>query len=200
MTHENGRQQPLEIGGTWADSPTAVIEALLFVSSEGETVARLAAVLDWPPATVQTAVAALERELLEQRRGIHLQRTGDRLQLVSSPAYGPVVNRLLGLERTLRLSGAAVETLAFVAYRQPATRGEIETVRGVDSGSVVATLLARELIAPVGRRSTPGNPTEYGTTAQFLQAFGLASLDELPDLGSLVLPTDQAGVVDEPAS
>jgi segregation and condensation protein B len=182
LLHEHEGNMPAE----------AAIEALLFVSSEGETINRLATALEWPVARVRSAVDALEQDLLDSQRGIVLQRHGDRLQLVSAPAFGQAVGRLLGLERTTRLSGASLETLALVAYRQPITRGEIEGVRGVDSGSVIATLLARELIAPVGRRSTPGNPTEYGSTSQFLAAFGLTSLAELPPLNELWLPAANA--------
>jgi segregation and condensation protein B len=86
------------------------------------------------------------------------------------------------MERSAKLSNAALETLALVAYRQPITRVEIESIRGVDSTGVVSTLIARELIEPRGRRATPGNPVEYGTTPQFLQFFGLASLADLPPL------------------
>jgi segregation and condensation protein B len=86
------------------------------------------------------------------------------------------------MERTVKLSSAALETLALVAYRQPVTRSEIEAVRGVDSSGVLATLVARELVEARGRRSTPGNPVEYGTTPGFLQFFGLTSLDELPPM------------------
>jgi segregation and condensation protein B len=163
-------------------NPGAAIEALLFASPEGETIGRLAAALQWSMAETRDAVECFERELAGSPRGLLLQRSGDELQLVTAPRYGPAIQRLHGLERTVRLSGAALETLALIAYRQPVTRSEIEAVRGVDSASVVSTLLARELIDVVGKRSTPGTPTEYGTSATFLQMFGLSSLDALPRL------------------
>ncbi|RIK39839.1 MAG: SMC-Scp complex subunit ScpB [Chloroflexi bacterium] len=164
---------------------SAALEALLFVSPDGETVQRLATALEVAPATIREGLRCLEAALRSSRRGLRVQQSGERYQLVSAAEYGPAVARLLGLERSIRLSAAALETLALIAYRQPVTRGEIEAVRGVDSASVIATLLARELIAPIGKRMTPGSPTEYGTTAQFLQAFGLTTLEELPTLGDL---------------
>jgi segregation and condensation protein B len=96
------------------------------------------------------------------------------------------------MERTVKLSSAALETLALVAYRQPVTRSEIEAIRGVDSSGVLATLVARELVEPLGRRSTPGNPVEYGTTPAFLQFFGLTSLDELPAVADEPVQADPA--------
>lgn len=172
---------------------TAALEALLFASPEGETVQRLASALGWPPSAVRVTLDTLQQELFDARRGIILQRDGDHAQLVTAPEFGPAVGRLLGLERTLRLSGAALETLALIAYRQPMTRAEIEAVRGVDSGSVISTLLARELILPLGRRAAPGMPIEYGTTVHFLQAFGLASLEDLPTLGDVASPIADRG-------
>jgi segregation and condensation protein B len=176
------RQEPLEIAVTPAGERAAALEALLFASGEPEEIATLAAALEWPPAQVRVGLDELEEQLREGERGIMLQRDETRVQLVSAPRFGPSVTRLLGLERTQKLSGAALETLALIAYRQPATRGELEAVRGVDCSAVIATLVARELIEPLGKRPTPGNPTEFGTTPQFLQFFGLASLDELPPL------------------
>lgn len=164
------------------EDAAAAIEALLFASGSAEDLSTLAAALGWGLADVKRGLEQLDRQLRDGRRGILLQRDGDTVQLVSAPQFGQPIARLLGMERTVKLSSAALETLALVAYRQPATRSEIEAVRGVDSSGVLATLVARELVEPRGRRSTPGNPVEYGTTASFLQFFGLASLDELPPL------------------
>jgi segregation and condensation protein B len=160
----------------------AALEALLFASGELEEVATLAAALGWPSADVRKGLHELDRALREMERGVMLQRDGERARLVSAPRFGGAITRLLGLERTAKLSGAALETLALVAYRQPVTRAEIDAVRGVDSSGVLATLVARELIEVSGRRSTPGNPAEYVTSEVFLRFFGLASLAELPPL------------------
>jgi segregation and condensation protein B len=175
-------QLAMEIPSGDVDDAVAAVEALLFASGEPEEIATLAGALGWPKADVVRSLAALDARLSEQHRGLALQRDGERVQLVTSPRFGQVVARLLGMERSAKLSNAALETLALVAYRQPITRVEIEAIRGVDSSGVVSTLVARELIEPRGRRATPGNPVEYGTTTQFLQFFGLASLSELPSL------------------
>ena len=177
-----GAQATLEIPPGDAEAAVAAVEALLFASGEPEEIATLAAALGWSKGEVAAALVALETRLREEHRGLALQRDGDRVQLVTAPRFGPAVARLLGMERSAKLSAAALETLALVAYRQPITRAEIEAIRGVDSSGVVSTLVARELIEPRGRRPAPGNPVEYGTTPQFLQFFGLASLSDLPPL------------------
>ena len=165
-----------------AGERAAALEALLFASAEPEELTTLAAALGWPLADVHAGLDELDRVLRDLGRGVMLQRDGERAQMVTAPRFGAAVARLLGMERTARLSSAALETLALVAYRQPITRSEIEAVRGVDSSGVVTTLLARELIEAAGRRPTPGNPVEYTTTLAFLRMFGLASLGELPAL------------------
>lgn len=178
MTDSPQRHLELEDAG---ENGAAAVEALLFASGEAEDIATLAAALGWSKRAVADAVDELERALTAGERGVALQRDGDRIQLVTAPRYARPVERLLGIERRSRLSSAALETLAIVAYRQPVTRAEIEAVRGVDSSGVLATLVARELVEAIGRRASPGNPAEYVTTAEFLQFFGLTSLDDLPE-------------------
>jgi segregation and condensation protein B len=175
-------QAAFEIPVIAVEDAPAALEALLFASGEPEEIATLAAVLGWSQADVRAGLGRLDQQLQEGRRGIALQRDENRVQLVSDPRFGQPIARLLGLERSVKLSSAALETLALVAYRQPVTRGEIEAIRGVDSSGVIATLVSRELVEALGRRSSPGNPVEYGTTEMFLQFFGLTSLDELPPL------------------
>ena len=113
---------------------------------------------------------------------MRLQRSGNRVQLVTAPELAPSVERFLGLEARARLSRAALETLAIIAYRQPITRPKIESIRGVGSDSVLRTLLSVGLIEEVGRAPTVGRPILYSTTFEFLQHFGLRSLEELPAL------------------
>ena len=177
--HKDG-QQALDIDTGTAQERAAVVEALLFARGEQEEVGVLAATLGWTPAAVNRALDELGRQLQESGRGIILQRDGDKAQLVTAPRFGALVERMLMIERTVRLSPAALETLAIIAYRQPVTRAEIEAVRGVDSSGVLSNLVARDLIEVVGRRNTLGNPHEYGTTAAFLGFFGLSSLEDLP--------------------
>ena len=183
MIEPPGAQTELAIAAVDRAEGVAAVEALLFASGEAEDIATLAGALGWSVADVQQGVDALARMLEAGGRGLALQRNGDSVQLVTAPRFGPAVSRLLGMERQAKLSGAALETLALVAYRQPITRGEIEAVRGVDSSGVLATLVSRELVEVRGRRSGPGNPVEYGTTPAFLQFFGLTSLDQLPSAG-----------------
>jgi segregation and condensation protein B len=160
----------------------ALVESLLFVAEEPATVARLAQALDVTPEAVEAALAALSETLQTGGRGLRVQRKGDRLQLVTAPEAAPYIERFLGLDLSSRLSPAALETLAIIAYRQPVTKAEIEAVRGVNCDGVLRTLIARELVEPVGRLEQPGRPFQYGTTFQFLQHFGLESIEKLPSL------------------
>ncbi len=158
----------------------ALLEAFLLVAAEPPTIDDLAAGANTSPARVEAALAHLA---MQEDRGWILQRHGDRIQLATAPRFASYLRGFLGLDREARLSSAALETLAIVAYQQPVTRAEIETIRGVDSSGVLATLHARGLVEPVSRRSTVGNPIQYGTSADFLKHFGLRSLAELPPIG-----------------
>jgi segregation and condensation protein B len=122
-----------------------------------------------------------------------LQRQGDGLQLVTHPRAAAVVQRFLGLETSARLSTAALETLAIVAYRQPVTRAHIEAIRGVNPDYALATLTARGLVEEVGRLNAVGRPALFGTTFEFLRAFGLRSLDDLPAAGDLARRVELSG-------
>ncbi len=157
-----------------------MIEALLFVAPEPVSLQELAGVLEQEEAAV---LAALEEWAEEHReRGIRLQRLGNRVHLVSAPEAGPYVERFLGERERSRLSAAALETLAIIAYRQPVTRAEIEQLRGVDCSGVLRTLLNLGLIEDRGRARRVGRPVLYGTTFEFLRHFGLSSLEDLPPL------------------
>ena len=114
-------------------------------------------------------------------RGIRLIVDGDRIELATAPEAGALVARYIGAD-AIRLSPASLETLAIVAYRQPVTRGAIERIRGVDSDYTVRSLLHRRLIVELGRSETPGRPFLYGTSFEFLERFGLTSLEEMPPL------------------
>jgi segregation and condensation protein B len=115
-----------------------------------------------------------------ERRGLSLQWHGGRVQLTTSPYLSDLVERFLGLESTTRLSRAALETLSIIAYRQPITRPGVDAIRGVNSDGVMKSLLTKGLVQEVGRTEGPGRPILYGTTPEFLQHFGLSSLQELP--------------------
>ncbi len=158
----------------------AALEALLFVSPEAVLPAQLAAALDVSVAAVEEGLQQLEQELAT--RGLRLQRHGGRVQLTTAPEMAELIERFLGLEATSRLSRAALETLAIIAYQQPVTRPYVESIRGVSSDGVMKSLLSKGLIQEVGRAEGPGRPILYGTTADFLRHFGLNSLSELPPL------------------
>ncbi len=172
-----------------------LIESLLFVASEPITVGQLARVLELPADSVETALDRLAETC--RGRGVRLQRQGDRVQLVSAPESAAVVARFLGVQATARLSTAALEVLAIIAYRQPITRSQVEAIRGVDSSGVVRVLLARDLIAEAGRLETVGRPILYATTPSFLQQFGLTNLMDLPPLELPEVPaTPDAEIID----
>ena len=165
----------------------SIIESILFVAEEPVDTADLCRALSRSRNDVQAALVTLAERHSEG--GIRLQRTGDRVQLVSAPEAGPYVEQYLGVESRTRLSGAALEALAVVAYKQPVTRAAIEAVRGVNSDGAVASLIARGLIEEVGRVNTPGRPALFATTMKFLEHFGLKDPSELPPLivnGSVV--------------
>ena len=157
-----------------------MVESLLFVASEPVPIAQIAEALDVKPAEVEQALTELNAEIV--RRGVRVQRKGDRVQLTTLPECAPYIERFLGLDLTTRLSKPALETLAIIAYQQPVTRAQIEHVRGVNCDAVLSTLLNRGLIEEVGRLETAGRPIQYSTTFAFLQHFGLRSLDDMPSL------------------
>ncbi len=162
-------------------SISAQVESLLFVADEPISTHRLAEALGITTGQVEKALAELEE--LYAERGLRLQQVDNRVQLTTAPQAALQVERFLGLEARVYLSQAALEALAIIAYRQPVTRPEIEAIRGVGSDSVLRTLLSAGLIERSGRADTIGQPFLYATTPEFLQHFGLESLDDLPPLG-----------------
>ncbi len=160
----------------------ALLEALLLVAPEPAELRDLAAAAGVSAATVEDALAMMQAD---SSRGLAIVRHRGTAHLATASRFAPQVRRFLRLEREARLSGAALETVALIAYRQPVTRAEIEALRGVDCSGVLATLHARGLIEVVGRLQTIGNPNQYATTVEFLRQFGLSSLAELPSLNEL---------------
>jgi segregation and condensation protein B len=163
------------------------LTALLFVAGGPLDVGSLARVLEVSQPLVERALRALQAD---PPAGLMLQRNGREAQLVTAPEASEAVRRLRGQAERQRLSRAALEVLSVVAYYQPTTRAEIDAIRGVNSDHALDTLVARELVATVGRRETVGRPMLYATTLEFLRLAGLGSLDELPrvDPGSAALP------------
>ncbi len=156
----------------------AAFEAILFASHRPLKLRELQAATGGDRRETDAGLEALAAAL--SRRGVMLQRLGDEVQIVTSPAQAPYVRRALRPDVTGRLSPAAYETLAIVAYQQPVTRARIEELRGVGCETVLANLELRDLVAEVGRAPGPGQAKLYGTTMRFLQVLGLRSLDDLP--------------------
>lgn len=157
----------------------ARVEAILFVAPAPVSVQQLAEALATSPGEVEEALRLLARDL-QNARGIRLQQHEGRYQLTTAPELAEEVERFLGLEATARLSRAALETLAIIAYRQPITRPGVDAIRGVNSDGVIKSLLSKGLIQEFGRAEGPGRPILYGTTQDFLSHFGINSLDDLP--------------------
>jgi len=155
------------------------IEALLFVASEALSIKELAKLTGAEQSEVTVALQKIDEEFAH--RGVVLREIAGGYRFASSPDAREAVEAYLLPPKT-NLSPAALETLAIVAYTQPTTKGEIEEIRGVSADSVIATLVDRRFLTESGRRDSPGRPMLYKTTAEFLEAFGLRSLDELPPM------------------
>jgi segregation and condensation protein B len=169
-----------ESGNPSGLSLPAQVEALLFVAAEPVSPGQITAALESTPAEVNSALDELEVSL--RARGLRLQRFGGRVQLTTAPETAEAIERFLGLEAASHLSRAALETLAIIAYQQPVTRPQVDSVRGVNSDGVMRSLLSKGLIQEGGRAEGPGRPILYSTTPAFLQHFGLNSLTDLPPL------------------
>ena len=158
----------------------ASIEAILFIASEPISINQLAVILEISHSKTEKLIRILEEDYKD--RGIRIQRHGGKVLLISAPEKSLLVENFLGLDATSRLSRAALECLAIIAYKQPITRPTLDGIRGVNSDSVVRSLVSKDLIQEIGRSDGPGRPILYSTTTNFLQYFGLNSIDLLPPL------------------
>jgi segregation and condensation protein B len=174
-------------------SLAAKIEAMLFVSAEPVPVAQLSQALDVTASVVERGLKELDESL--STRGLRLQRNAGRVQLTTAPELAELVELFLGLEATTHLSRAALETLAIIAYQQPCTRPQVDSIRGVNSDGMMKSLLSKGLVQEAGRTDGPGRPILYSTTPEFLQHFGLNSIIELPPLAAPAEPDDQHSVL-----
>jgi segregation and condensation protein B len=161
-------------------SLSVLLEALLFAAPAPVTLTQLASALE--STTRRVEIGLEELEIYYQQRGLRIQSHAGKVQLTTAAEIAPLVERILGLEVTSRLSRAAVEALAIIAYNQPATRPQVDGIRGVNSDGVIRSLLNKGLLQEIGRADGPGRPILYATTPEFLQHFGLNSLNELPPL------------------
>lgn len=182
---------PATIGETPAPAPEpgaplelqqlqAVLESLLFVAGRPLDLPELRKLTGVNESQLRAGLDGLARTLERDGRGVRVQRMESAAQMVSAPEHARFVAALLGLPSQVRLTTAALETLSVIAYRQPITRARIEAIRGVNSDRALASLLQHGLAQEVGRAATVGRPVLFGTTPEFLQQFGLPSLDALP--------------------
>jgi len=158
----------------------ANLEAVLFVAPVSVTLSQLASALEITEGEIEKVLTQLGEDY--QERGLRIQRHAGRIQLTTAPEAGESVERFLGMEITTYLSQAALEALSIVAYEQPVTRPQVDSIRGVNSDGVMKSLLHKGLIQDVGRADGPGRPILYATTPEFLQQFGLNSLEEIPPI------------------
>ena len=177
----------------------SAIEGILFAAGDSVPVERICLTLEQDKETVDAVCQRLADNYSYDRRGIRLVRLENSWQMCSAPEYAEYIRRTLENRKPAKLSQPALEVLAIIAYFQPVTKAYIEQVRGVDSSYTVGLLLERGLICEAGRLAVPGRPIQYRTTKNFLRSFGLASLDELPELpsstqedGQMTLELEQA--------
>ena len=160
-----------------------IIEAMLFVSDKPLYLSEIKSVLEGPDANeIKDVITELAGEYEKQTSALKIKEIAGGYQIVTDPVLAPWLKKLYKTAGADRLSGPGLETLAIVAYKQPATKPEIEAIRGVNVDGVLKTLIEKNLVKIMGRRETVGRPIIYGTTQEFLQYFGLNSLDELPKL------------------
>jgi segregation and condensation protein B len=159
----------------------SAVTALVFASPEPIAARRLAALLENPAgARIEAALASVRERLSQSGLPLELREIAGGFQILTTPEMGETIQRLFKARKAERISPAALETLAVVAYRQPVTKAEIEAIRGVQGGPILRTLIDRGLVRVAGHADVPGHPLLYATTREFLERFGLASLGELP--------------------
>lgn len=165
------------------DNLKAVIEALLFASDKPLTLERIRNILDnLQTDEIRRILEELREEYEQSNRGIRITEIAGGFQIITAPSFAPFLKKLYKERHTEKLSKPALETLAIIAYKQPVTKLEIESLRNVNIDGVMQNLLDKGLIRVTGRKKAPGRPKVYGTNLQFLEYFGLKSLEELPKI------------------
>ncbi|MBE6464172.1 MAG: SMC-Scp complex subunit ScpB [Eggerthellaceae bacterium] len=183
--------------GLQEDQLAGAIEALLFVSDEPVSAVTLADMLEVDLVKVEQAVSALKESLAGDGRGIEIREVAGGWRLYTKPIYHELLNEYVLSWDTRKLSQAALETLAIVAYTQPVTRASIVAIRGVISDSPIASLIEKGLIREAGTMNAPGNPILYTTTRTFLEKFGLASINDLPPLEQFAADEETRAFINE---
>lgn len=175
----------------------AALEAILFVTESPVPIEELAEVLELPKQQVQIELEELAADLVTRESGLVLRQAGGGYRLYSNPEAYPYLERFTSSATARRISGAALEVLAVIAYRQPVSRGQIAEIRGVDSDSAIRTLERMGLVEEAGRLPGPGNPAVYRTTPLFLEKLGVNRLEELPPLADHVPPAEVVEALEE---
>jgi segregation and condensation protein B len=178
-------------------NPRAALEAILFVAEAPVPLRELTQVLEMGTPEVKAMLVELADELESDQRGLVLREIAGGWRLYSKPGAFAYLERFATTQSATRMSGAALEVLAVIAYRQPVSRSQIAEIRGVDSDSVIRTLERRGMIEEAGRLSTPGNPAVYRTSQEFLEKLGLRGLEELPPLADHVPPAEIVETLEE---
>ncbi len=160
----------------------AILEALLFSSGEPVQISKLSEIIGLDRLNTEKILTELSDRYNYERRGITILKLGDNYQMATRAEFSDYIKKLLDKRKDTVISGAALEVLAIIAYKQPITRAYVEQVRGVDSSGVMATLAEKGLIEERGRLDVPGHPKLFGTTPDFMRSFGLSSLTDLPDI------------------
>ena len=163
----------------------SAVEGILFASGEPVQVDRICVALDIDRASAEQVLQKLMDYYAYERRGIRLLKIEDSWQLCSAPDYADVIRKAFEIRKPAKLSQPALEVLTIIAYYQPTTRAFVDQIRGVDSAYTVGLLLERGLIEECGRLQVPGRPRQYRTTKQFLRAFHLTTLEDLPEMPNL---------------
>ncbi|MFH0738299.1 MAG: SMC-Scp complex subunit ScpB [Candidatus Omnitrophota bacterium] len=180
------------------DNNRAVIEALLFSSDRPISIEQIKNVLDSLEANeIRSIFEELNREYESLNRGMRIAEIAGGFQMITAPALAPFLKKLYKQRNIERLSKPALETLAIIAYKQPLTRADIESLRNVNIDGVMRSLLDKDLVRVTGRKKSPGRPKVYGTTRQFLEYFGLKSLEELPKIENFSTLAQQKEVESE---
>ena len=181
----------------------AAVEGILFASGEPVQTDRICVALDLDRSTVEQVLQKLMDYYAYERRGVRLVRMEDCWQMCSAPDYADVIRKAFEIRKPARLSQPALEVLTIIAYYQPTTRAYVDQIRGVDSAYTIGLLLERKLIEECGRLQVPGRPHLYRTTRNFLRAFHLTSLDDLPEMPDLggegQMRIDENGQIVDPA-
>ena len=166
-----------------------ILESLLFSTHHPLTAARLAELMELPSVKpLRKAIKTLNEQYEEAKRAFRVEQVAGGYQLLTLPEYGEVINRLHKREADAKLTKAALETLAIIAYKQPILRVDVEAIRGVACGETIRSLMEKHLVKIAGRAEVPGRPILYGTTKRFLELFGLNSLKDLPQAEDLKKP------------